>query len=621
MNKIVEKSMLGKAWVGNESIKHKAESINNDNIVNSVLASRGISGPDEIHKFLNPSIRDSMPDPNALRDMGTAAGIMADAIMSNKRIAIFGDYDVDGITSVAVLVKYLRSIGTDPLWHLPARESEGYGLNIRAIEDLKAAGADVLISVDCGISGIKEVLRAKELGMTVIITDHHSPDSELPAADAIINPKRTDDDSGLSYLAGVGVAYLFLVALNRELRARGKFSSPLGVRSGEAAEGGLVSERTKIASPSPALPDSPPQDGGQLSEPKLLEYLDLVALGTICDMMPLVGLNRAFAATGLKVMDTHGNLGLSTLMHVAGAKKASAYVASFVLGPRLNAAGRLDSANPGLELLLTDNPGTAGFLAKQLVDMNRERMDIQNSIMRRAIELAEQSCGAGKKCLFIVGDNWHKGVMGIIAGRLKDKFSMPVCVATKTDGMIDGSGRSIPGVDLGRIIHDALRAGILTGGGGHMAAAGFDLVAEREAEFCEFFENAVCEQLNGCAPNPEITVDGVIDAGAANMKLVGELATLAPFGQGNPEPVIALCGGELAYATTMGDGSHLRGNLRTSAGTNLSFVGFNLVGTPVGEFLLDDSNVGRKIMLCGKLQANEFNGRVNAQFVIEDAAV
>ncbi|MCL2017755.1 MAG: single-stranded-DNA-specific exonuclease RecJ [Alphaproteobacteria bacterium] len=577
MRTIVESSLLGKTWV--ESVENRIQSAEND-IVKNILFARGITDPVDINNFLNPAIRDIMPDPSMLKDMDRAVAIVADAVLSGKKIAVFGDYDVDGITSTSIVLKYLKSLGADPLWHLPSRESEGYGLNIAAIEDLAARGAKVIVTVDCGISGMAEVEHAKKMGLSVVITDHHSPDKKIPDADAVINPKRADDDSGLDYLAGVGVAFMFLVALNRALR-----------------------------------------EAGQETKANLLEYMDLVALGTICDMMPLIRLNRAFVATGLKVMEARKNVGLSALMHVAGAKRASTYAASFVLGPRINAAGRLDSANPGLELLLTDNHGTAGLLAQQLNDMNKERMDIQNSIMMNAIELAEKSCKSGKRCLFIVGDNWHKGVIGIIAGRLKDKFCMPVCVATKCGQVIDGSGRSVPGVDLGAIIHDAVRAGILTDGGGHVAAAGFGLTVDRESDFCEFFEKSVRDQMGGKIPRSEIIVDVELDAGGADMKLVHEMSAMEPFGQGNPEPILVVHGGELAYTTTMGGGQHLRGSVRTSAGTVLNFVGFNLAMTPVGEFLLDEANIGRKIQLCGRLQANEYNGRTSAQFIIEDMAI
>lgn len=574
--------MLGKAWV---SVCDDV--CGTENLLNRVLASRGIVSDADVEKFLSPSIKEYMPDPSVLKDMDVAAKIIADAVQNHKKIAIYGDYDVDGITSTAVFVKYLRALGIDVVWHLPTREGEGYGLNNDAIADIVKDNVDLMITVDCGISGVDEVKFAKDAGLVVVVTDHHSPDSVVPNADAVVNPKRIDDESELSYLAGVGVAFLTLVALNRELKSR-SLDSELAARV--AAE-------------------------------NLLNYMDLVALGTICDTMPLIGLNRAFVATGLKVLGLRQNLGLRVLMDLAGIKKPSVYAAGFALGPRLNAAGRLDSASPALELLLTDNPLIAHDLANKLHQMNQERIDIQNAIMLSATEMAEKCCQSGKCSLFVCGDNWHGGVMGIIAGRLKDKFNLPSCVATKTDGQINGSGRSVSGVDLGKIIHDALAAGIISEGGGHAAAAGFSLSEDKEKEFCEFLERAVSEQLNGLVPQPEIVVDAQLDAGGATMKLVKQLNAMEPFGQGNPEPTLVLRGGTLRHAMIMGNGSHLRGSVMTSSGNQLAFVGFNLVGTPVGDFLLDDANTNTKIMLLGKLKENEYNGRVSVQFVLEDIAV
>lgn len=576
-SRIVEKSMLGKAWVLADGI----DNVNSDDLVKKILAGRGISGEAEVKRFLNPSIKEYMPNPSVLTDVDAAARIIADAVQRREKIAIYGDYDVDGITSTAIFVKYLRAINADVIWHLPTREGEGYGLNNEAIDEIANNGARLLVTVDCGISGVGEVAHAHARGLRVVVTDHHSPDNVLPDAEAVVNPKRVDDTSGLTYLAGVGVAFLTLVALNRELKSRG-----LGLDNSE-----------------------------------LMNFMDLVALGTICDTMPLIGLNRAFVATGLKVLGLRQNLGLRVLMDVAGIKQPSVYAAGFALGPRLNAAGRLDSAAPALDLLLTDNPLIANDLANKLHLMNQERIDIQNAIMLRACEMAEEYCAAGRVSLFVCGDHWHGGVMGIIAGRLKDKYNLPSCVATKSDGVINGSGRSIPGVDLGKIIHDALAAGIVSEGGGHAAAAGFSLAQENENAFCEFLENAVKEQLNGEMPSPELIVDAEIDAGAANMRLIKKMAGLAPFGQGNPEPTLVLRGGVLRYASVMGGGAHLRGSISTSAGTQLAFVGFNLVGTPVGDFLLDDVNVNTKIMLLGRLKENEYNGRVNAQFFVEDVAI
>ncbi len=587
MRKIVEKSMLGKTWTMTTYSENEDYLCNADDLLNKILSNRGFSDANEIKKFLKPSIKEYMPNPSVLKDMDKAASIIADAILKNEKIAIYGDYDVDGITSTAIFVKYLRALGADVVWHLPTRDGEGYGLNIATMDDFCSSDVKLLITVDCGISGIEEVKYAKKLGIKVVVTDHHSPDSILPDADAVINPKRSDDESGLVYLAGVGVAFLTLVALRRELKSRH-----------------LNSELKEV-----------------LEKTNLMNYLDVVALGTICDTMPLIGLNRAFVATGLKVLGLNNNLGLQVLMKVAGIKKPSVYAAGFALGPRLNAAGRLDSASPALELLLTDNILIAQDLAQRLHFMNQERIDIQNSIMLCATDMAQKYCSQGHCSLFVCGDNWHGGVMGIIAGRLKDKYNLPACVATRCDGMINGSGRSISGIDLGKIIHDALAEGIITEGGGHAAAAGFSLPAENENLFCQFLEQAVKEQLNGAVPRQEILVDAELDAGSANLALLNKISALEPFGQGNPEPNLVLHGATLRYASIMGNGAHLRGCVNTSTGKQLSFVGFNLVGTPVGDFLLDDANVNTKIMMLGKLKENDYNGRVNAQFVVEDLAL
>ena len=587
MRKIVDKSVLGRAWVVDDCEDLNNNAYATDHLVEKILARRGIVSPDDVEHFLNPSIRNNMPDPSTMADMDVAARIIANAVLSHDKIAIYGDYDVDGITSTAILVKYLRELGCDVVWHLPTREGEGYGLNIGAIDDIVGCGAKLVITVDCGISGINEVAHAKEQGLRIVVTDHHSPDDVLPNADAVVNPKRADDNSGLSYLAGVGVAFMTLVALRRELRSR-DIDEEL---------------REKIDSINPS------------------SYLDFVAMGTICDTMPLVGLNRAFVATGLQVLERRQNLGLRVLMDVADIQHASVYSVGFALGPRLNAAGRLDSATPALELLLTDNPLIASDLANQLNEMNRERIDIQNAIMLHATEMADKCCADGHCSLFVCGDGWHGGVMGIIAGRLKDKYNLPTCVATKSDGVINGSGRSIASVDLGHIIHQALAAGILTEGGGHAAAAGFSLAEEKHDAFCEFLEKSVREQLNGASPESEILVDAELDAAGANMDLVNQMAKLEPFGQGNPEPTLVLHGAMLRFASSMGNGSHLRGAVSTARGNNLSFVGFNLVGTPVGNFLLDDANTNTKITLLGKLKKNDYNGRVSPQFFLEDIAI
>ena len=584
MRKIVEKSMLGRAWIVDGDIV--SSSTDENDLLRKILAGRGVA-PDQFERFVNPSIREYMPDPFVLHDMQRAVQIIADSISKNEKIAIYGDYDVDGITSTAIFIKYLKAIGVDVVWHLPTREGEGYGLNSEAIQNLSTQGVNLLITVDCGISGNAEIDLAKSLGMRVVVTDHHSPESVLPNAGAVVNPKRVDDTSGLNYLAGVGVAFLTLVALNRELK------NSLNEKLREAA-----------------------------NHINLMNLMDCVALGTVCDTMPLIGLNRAFVATGLKVLNLRQNLGLKTLMQVAKLDKVSVYGLGFVLGPRLNAAGRLDSANPALDLLLTDNPLIAHDLATKLDSMNQERINIQNAIMLKASELADDCCRRGRCSLFVCGDNWHGGVMGIIAGRLKDKYNLPACVATRCDGEINGSGRSVTGVDLGAIIHEALTLGLVSEGGGHAAAAGFSLTSDKEADFCEFLEKSVSKQLDGQIPTQDVVVDAELDASGASMKLIRDLSLMEPFGQGNPEPEFVLHGASLKYATVMGhDGSHVRGAFTTSNGSRLDFVGFNLVGTPVGDFLLDDANINTKIKLLGRLKENNYNGRTCVQFILEDMAL
>ncbi|MDR2269034.1 MAG: single-stranded-DNA-specific exonuclease RecJ [Rickettsiales bacterium] len=566
MRIICERSISGKIWATDDVV-------GGADIIDSILSKRNLADEEAKRIFLNPSLREQMPDPFVLLGMDKAVEIVAAAIRFKKKIAIFGDYDVDGITSTAILIKFFRIIGADVVWHLPDREIEGYGLNESAIRDFAACGAKFLLTVDCGITALREVAVAKELGMSVVVTDHHEPTEILPDAEAIVNPKQAADKSGLQYLAGVGVAFMFLVALNREL-------------------------------------------GHPVSD--LMQFLDLVALGTICDTMPLLGLNRAFVSVGLRVLEKRRNIGLRVLMEKAAVKRVDVYAAGFILGPRLNAAGRMTDANLALDLILTDNFMIANDLAEKLNTMNERRQSIQNAILLNADGAAREQKESGAFCLFVSGANWHGGVMGIVAGRLKDKYGLPCCVATSADGVVSGSGRSIESVDLGGIIRKAMDEKIITGGGGHAAAVGFELSAENEKKFADFLNGQVSAALNGVLPTPKIDIDVEIDAGGANLDLATSLSRLAPFGIGNNEPVLSLSGGMWAFGRTMGGGGHLFGNLRTSAG-QLPVVGFNMSDSPVGRFLLDESNFGCIIKVVGKLKENDFSGGV--QLLLEDASL
>ena len=566
MRTICEKSLSGKVWTTGD--------LEGGDIIDKVLAERGIVGGDAKRIFLNPSLREQMPDPFVLSGMDAAVKIAANAIGAGKKIAIFGDYDVDGITSTAILIKFLRAVGADVAWHLPDREVEGYGLNEQAVRDFATVGANLLIAVDCGITATAEIAVAKSLGMETIIADHHEPAAGLPAADAIVNPKQPSDRSGQTYLAGVGVAFMFLIALNREL-------------------------------------------GHPVSD--MMKFLDLVALGTICDTMPLVGLNRAIASSGLKILERRDNLGLKVLMDVAGVKKVDAYSAGFIIGPRLNAAGRIMDANLALDLIMTDNYLKASELAGTLNEMNAKRMSIQSAILIDADEIARRQADEGRFGLYVAGDNWHGGVMGIIAGRLKDKYNLPCCVATRSGGVIGGSGRSVPGVDLGKIIGEALERGIITAGGGHAVAVGFDLPVGNEQKFMDFLNDSAKAEFGGLRPSARIDIDSELDAAGADMDLAKKIQGLAPFGVGNAEPVLCLSNGIWTYGRTMGaGGAHLSGTLKTGAGT-LAVVGFDMTDTAVGKFLLDSANFGCKIKAVGKLRENNFSGGV--QLFLEDVSL
>ena len=575
MKKIIEKSILGNSWIACDG--YDLLNIEEKDLIKNILRNRGIEEKD-YDDFLNPSIRKYMPDPLGLKDMDKAVIIIADAIIKNKKICIYGDYDVDGITSTAIFVKYLKLLDVDVIWYIPERENDGYGLSVSALNELVDKNVDLVVTVDCGITGIEEVRYAKEIGLDIVITDHHNPDSFIPNADAVVNPKRIDDNSNLDYMAGVGVAFLTLTALNRYLRDELKLNE-------------------------------------KIKNINLLNYLDFVALGTVCDTMPLIKLNRAFVSTGLKVINLRQNLGLSILMDLISIKTPNSYSLGFGIGPRLNAAGRLESAIPALELLLSDDETIANNLAIKLNDLNQERVSIQNNILMQAEEQAENIKKDYKYSLFISGDNWHGGVMGIIAGRLKDKYSLPVCVGTCKNGVINGSGRSISGVDLGKIIHEALSLGILKDGGGHSMAAGFSLDEKNKDKFKEFLEDSVKDQLNGEIPSYEIFVDAQINACAVNSNLLESLSNLEPFGSANNEPIFILSGLSVGSVYKIGDGKHIRGYFNTDKG-NLNFVGFNIANTALGNFLLDSINRNTKIKVLGRVKENNLNNTV--QFILED---
>lgn len=547
-------------------------------IVGRALAARGIA-EDTAERFFNPTLRAAMPDPSHLLDMDKAAERLARAVKDGEKIAVFGDYDVDGATSGALLHRFLAAVGAPPLLYIPDRLKEGYGPNASALLKLKQDGAAVIVTVDCGITAFEPLEAAAEAGIDVVVIDHHAAEPRLPRAHAVVNPNRLDESSPLKNLAAVGLAFLLAVAVNRVLRRMGWY-------------------------------------GGGRNEPDLLQWLDLVALGTICDIVPLTGLNRALVTQGLKVMGRRANPGLVALSDVARITEApGTYHAGFILGPRVNAGGRVGEAGMGVRLLTCDDAEMAQALARQLDQFNRDRQMLESRALEEAIAQAEAEKGAS--VLVVASDAWHAGVIGIVASRLVERFNRPACVISLSGGEGKGSGRSVPGVGLGAAIISARQAGLLVNGGGHPMAAGFTVERGKLADLRAFLNERIGAEIVDKGVTPTLHLDGALSVMAANAELVSTLERLQPFGAGNAEPVFALSAVRVGKADIVGDG-HIRCFLSGADGGRLKAIAFRAVGSPLGHALLD--RTGAPLHLAGRLRADNWQGREDIQFMILDGA-
>jgi single-stranded-DNA-specific exonuclease len=579
----VERSALGRRWVERPADPRLAAALAQQHglpeIVGRLLAARGV-GVDAAARFLAPRLRDALPDPSHLKDMDKAAARLADAVEKGETVAVFGDYDVDGATSAALLWRTLGALGQPPRIYVPDRIKEGYGPNAPALLKLKEAGASLVVTVDCGATAQAPLAAAAAAGLDVIVVDHHAADAALPPAVAVVNPNRLDDDSPHKYLAAVGVSFLLAVALLRELRRRGRFA---------------------------AAP-----------EPRLLDALDLVALGTVCDVVPLVGVNRAFVAQGLKVMAERGNVGLAALAEVARlAEPPGTFHAGFIFGPRVNAGGRVGESDLGWRLLTAADPSEAKTLAERLDAYNRERQAIEQQVLVQALARGEEQAAADAPVIVVAGEGWHPGVIGIVASRLVERLGRPACVVALADGAGKGSGRSIAGVDLGAAVLAARQAGLLVNGGGHKMAAGFTLAAPSLPEFRAFLAERLGDTIRALAARPTLTVDVALAAEGATVDLLREIERLAPFGVGNAEPRFVLAGARLAFVDPVG-ADHLRVAVATERGRRLKAMAFRAAATDLGRFL--QAERGRLVHLAGHLRADRWQGRDDAQFLIEDAA-
>lgn len=578
----VEQSLKGKKWRLRSEDDRKALTISQrldvPEIVGRVLAGRDVP-LDEAERYLSPTLKDLLPNPSSFKDMDAAAARIVTAIKNGEKIAVFGDYDVDGATSSGLLKSFFDQIGVPLRIYIPDRMSEGYGLNSPALETLKGEGMDLVITVDCGILSFDEADRAQELNLDLIIVDHHQAETRLPNAAAVVNPKRHDESQEFTYLAAVGVAFILLVAINRDLRDSGWY------------------------------------EGRQT--PDLLRLLDLVALGTVCDVVPLVGLNRAFVSQGLKVMAQRRNPGLVALADVAGLDEApGTYHLGFIMGPRVNAGGRVGKADYGPRLLSSHNPDECMELARVLDEYNQERKAIETQVTEEAMEQAER-LSASESVLVVAGEGWHPGVIGIVASRLKESYQRPTIVIGLDGDVGKGSGRSIAGVDLGAAVGAARHKEMLIAGGGHAMAAGLTIARDQIEPFREFLESRLADHVKEALKGASLGLDGMVGVEGATVDLIEKMEMAGPYGAGNPEPRFVVGHAKILKADIVGE-NHVRVIL-TGVGNRgrLTGICFKSLETPLGDALINHR--GGTFHIAGYLRKNTWRGQTSAQILIEDA--
>jgi len=547
-------------------------------IVGRILAGRGV-GFEEAARVLDPTLRDWLPDPSLFLDMDAAVERLHAALRDREPIVIFGDYDVDGATSAALLIRFLRQVGAVVSHYIPDRLLEGYGPSAAALLALRKAGAGLVVTVDCGTQSFEALAAAQAAGLDVIVVDHHKASVERPEAVALVNPNRFDDVMTHSHghLAAVGLAFLLVVALNRRLRDSGWY--------------------------------------GGAAAPDLLALLDLVALGTVCDVMPLTGLNRAYVRQGLKILAARQHVGLKALADVSGMdSEPGTFALGFQLGPRINAGGRVGQADLGVRLLTTDDAAEAQALAAELDRLNAERRAIEALVLEEALGLADASTDP---VLMVTGQGWHPGIIGIVAGRLKERFNRPAIVIGIEDGVGKGSGRSVPGVDLGAAVLAAREVGLLAAGGGHAMAAGLTVAEDRIADLARFLNERLAEAVAGADAHRQLKLDGVASLGGLNAALVDAMDHAGPYGAGWPGPVLAAADVRPVKVDVVGQ-DHIRLILTDAAGGRLKAMAFRAAETPLGAALL--ASRGQALHVAGRLKRDDWAGGDATELHIEDAA-
>lgn len=586
----VTRSALGRPWrdrldaagLGRAEALAQVEGI--PDILARLLAGRGVEAADAA-SYLAPKLRDLLPDPATLIDMPAAAARLARAVATRERVAIFGDYDVDGACSAALLAGFLTEAGARPRIHIPDRLIEGYGPNVEAVRMLAAEGATLLVTVDCGTTSDEPFAEAHRLGLDVVVLDHHQAPERLPAVEALVNPNRQDDLSGLGHLCAAGVVFLALVATRAELRRQGFW-------------------------------------GQGRAEPDLLAALDLVALATVADVVPLRGLNRAFVRQGLAILRGRARPGLAALMDVAGLDgPVQPWHLGFLLGPRINAGGRIGDAALGAKLLLSQDEVEARAIAAELNRLNQERQEIERQAVLEAAAEAEHALMAMPELpvLLAASAEWHPGIVGLVAARLKERFRRPAfALALNGEGGATGSGRSVAGVDLGRAVRAAVEAGLAVKGGGHAMAAGVTLAAGQSGAFHGFLNEHLAREVGAASEAEALLVDAALSAGGANPRLLTEIERAGPFGAGSPEPVFVFPAHRLTDAVEIGSGGHVRIKLRSGDGASVGGIAFRVAQEPLGRALLGAR--GETVHLAATLTLNRWGGNETAELRVLDMA-
>ena len=577
-------SVLGKDWISKnyneETVNFLKDNFSLSEIVSKLIAIRNIK-LDEVKLFLEPKIKNLLPNPFILKDMEKSVDRTIAAISNKEAIGIFGDYDVDGATSTAILGNYFREIKHKTEIYIPDRKIEGYGPSKQGFEKLIAKGSKLIFTVDCGTLSFDTIEYSQKKNTDVLVLDHHQSELKLPNAFSIVNPNRYDDSSKLNYLCAAGVCFMFLVALNKKLREIGWFKTI------------------------------------NIQEPDLINYLDLVSLGTVCDVVPLVGLNRAIVTQGLEVLKKKTNLGLKTLKNICGIESnLNTYHLGYVLGPRINAGGRVGKSSHGANLLISKDSKQVFKIATELELYNKERKLIEGTMLKK-IE-TNISIDPNEPVIVLSGHNWHGGVIGIIASRLKEKYNKPTVIISVEKGIGKASARSVLGFDIGTVIISAVQNNILKKGGGHKMAGGFSIDENKIQEFKDFITKKFIKIEKNLNNRNILFFDSKISPSALNEDFFIEINSLSPFGSGNPEPRFVIEDLELLKSSVVGD-KHIRSLLTSQDGSIVKSVTFNAVKTDLQTHLM--SKKGKKINIFGKLSLNEWKGRKNVEFIIDDISV